>query len=146
MGLRAKLESLQAHLDTGCIVTAYLDDIQILSKEPIIQDAMSFFHATPHDGIQLNPYKCRSINLHESATKLLGSYIGTDPATFIKPEVDLILQALPKVNTLLSQHALLLLRFSIQHKLRHLLRTLPPTTQVLEVWQPLDTALRQAVL
>lgn len=106
---------------------------------------MASFHHTPHDGIQLNACKCRSIDLQESATKTLGSYIGPDPASFIKPEIEAILNVLPKLSTLPSQHAILVLR-SNHLKLRHLLRTLPPTAEVLEAWRPLDQALRQAVL
>jgi hypothetical protein len=45
-----------------------------------------------------------------------------------------------------AQHALLLLRLSLQHKLRHLMRTLVLTDEVNAVWEEWDTCLLRAIL
>ena len=50
------------------------------------------------------------------------------------------------LNDLPAQHALLLLRSSMQGLLRHLMRTLPPTPKVVDMWRTLDRHLLRAVL
>lgn len=82
----------------------------------------------------------------EEDIHILGAYIGPEPANYPKARVDEEIRHLSDLCGLPAQHGLLLLRLSLQHRLRHLLRTLPATERCKDQWLRLDEAVQREVL
>lgn len=82
----------------------------------------------------------------DSEIDLLGGYVGPNPVRFLEKKIESATETLVKLNEVTPQHALLLLRLSIQHKLRHLQRTLPATEEILNAFKNLDQLLLKTVL
>jgi len=85
---------------------------------------------TPNDvGVRLNRDKCRDDDFKDwnFEVELLGSYIRPNPEVFLQKKLDKEMEVLARLDRIPAHHAQLLLRWSIQHRLRHLLRTMNTT-------------------
>ena len=149
IGFRPVLEELQKLLGPDCKVPTYIDDTDVYSKGSVKAVVYEFFdqEAIKKRGIFLNVAKSEETMLH-SGTELdmLGSYVGPRPEAWLEAKVAQQIDQLNRLDTITAQHSLLLLRLSLQQKLRHLMRSLPPTPEVLLVWKKWDGHLQQAVL
>lgn len=151
LGYRPKLEALQRELGDEVYVTAYLDDTHILSTGSVRRTTVALFanqfEGVNADGISLNEAKCKEHFLTgEEDISILGSYLGPDPASYLSSKVDAEIRHLSNLCIIPAQHGLLLLRISLQHRLRHLLRSLPASDECKTEWLRLDMATQQAVL
>ena len=145
---RPVLEDVQRELGPDALASAYLDNTSILSIGSQMQQVFEIFARHAHRGFHLRPDKCHDYNLSTPDVEIetLGGYIGPRPEAFLRRQIVDQIRHLGCLDELPAQHALLLLRFSIQQRLRHLMRTLPPTPAVLEAWQTWDKSLRLQVL
>lgn len=148
IGIRAVVEELQALLGPRFLVIAYLDDIFILSPDDSVKDITLKFFADPSRPISLNSSKCRLYDLHDidnNPVFMLGTCLGSRAAReqFLDAAVNQLEQDLESIHLLPRQHALLLLRQSIQTKLRHLLRTLK-SDDLVHLWQKADDLITSA--
>lgn len=148
--IRDLVEELQAELGEEYLVVAYLDDIYIFAPaDDALAKARAFFDRHADSPLRLNHAKCKSTSFAEAATsgfKMLGSCIGNRDAraAFLRSKIDSFINtSLRAYPYMPRQHALLLLRRSAQHKLRHLLRSLPNDLD--DEWQRLDDALYDTV-
>lgn len=157
LAVRATLESFQRDLTRlhsegrrarqPPIVMAYLDDVYVVSTDPIPLDTIqALLQDAP---VTLNPAKCRMCDLRSQDTEglpVLGSFVGsvTDRRHFLQGKIALFREALQAILLLPRQSTQILLRYSTASILRHLPRTLEPTGLEGE-WQDIDTALLSTV-
>ncbi|KAL5627413.1 hypothetical protein BROUX41_003566 [Berkeleyomyces rouxiae] len=113
------------------LVIAYLDDIYVFSNNAdaiaVVQDTLD----AAGSPIELNPGKCltRSVaDIQASGFSCLGSLVGPIAARrqFLWEKVCEVGKVLDLLTKQSRQAALLLLRGSTAHRIRHLLRTLDP--------------------
>jgi hypothetical protein len=149
LAVRDTVEGLQNMLGPRYLVLAYLDDIFVLApSDDRYNDVLAHFTRGPCP-VRLNPDKCKVFDLREVTTEpihLLGSCIGSTAARtdFLLGKITGIESDLLNLNQLPNQHALLILRSSIQHKLRHLTRYLP-SSDLSTLWDRLDASLWSAI-
>ncbi|KAJ0133569.1 Regulatory protein LEU3 [Fusarium oxysporum f. sp. albedinis] len=148
LAFRPTLETLAAKLPKATLV-AYLDDLYILDLAPngTLQVAKKVFFRSP---FQLNLTKSKEIairDLKEEGIKALGSFIGpiAPKRAFLEGKIRALKDALSALQDLPKQHALLLLRGSIQLLLRHLQWQLDPIG-LEDLWDQADSLIRQAVI
>nr|XP_031857098.1 uncharacterized protein CI109_007546 [Kwoniella shandongensis]KAA5524169.1 hypothetical protein CI109_007546 [Kwoniella shandongensis] len=145
--LKDAINELQALLGEKYSVLAYLDDIFILGEDDgALQIATEYF-GREDSPLRLNRTKCKQVTIEDVRTsaggfRLLGSCVGSLEArrTFLQGEIDEVRESLQHLNQLPKQHALLILRFSCQQKLRHLQPTLY-STDLGDLWDQLDEML-----
>jgi hypothetical protein len=123
---------------------SYLDDV---NETDFNKTTISFFDKA---SVQLNSAKCKLFDLSpmmQEGIPLLGSCIGSNAAraAFLLEKVVEVEADLMSLGTVPHQHALLILRKSIQHKLRHLMRHLPTGNTTTLLWTRLDEAMWTAV-
>jgi len=146
--IRDTVERLRDMLGPGYLVLAYLDDIFILAPSADrLPDILALF-AAESCPVRLNVDKCKTYDLACLDTQpmpVLGSFIGSnaDRTTFLLDKVVKVEADLRNLHLLPRQHGLLLLRKSIQHKLRHLTRHLQ-SEDLDPVWNRLDSSLWSA--
>jgi hypothetical protein len=149
LSIRDTVEALQDMLGPTYLVLAYLDDIFILAPNgDRLIDILAHFEREQCP-VRLNPAKCRTYDLSKIADepiKILGSCIGrqADRASFLLDKVVKLEADLNDLHLLPRQFALLVLRKSIQHKLRHLSRHLQ-SDDLPDLWRRLDASLWTAV-
>jgi hypothetical protein len=149
LAIRDTVEGLRDMLGPTYLVLAYLDDIFILAPNgDRLIDILAHFD-TQQCPVRLNPAKCKTYDLSKvdsEPIKVLGSCIGSqaDRAAFLLDKVVKVEADLANLHLLPRQYALLLLRKSIQHKLRHLSRHLQ-SDDLPELWHRLDASLWTAV-
>ena len=148
LAFRPTLETLAAKLPDVTLV-AYLDDLYILNPAPngTLEAARKVFSRSP---FQLNLTKSKEIairDLKEEGIKALGSFIGpiAPKRAFLEGKIRTLKEALTALQDLPKQHALLLLRGSIQLLLRHLQRQLDPIG-LEDLWEEADSLIRQAII
>lgn len=148
LAYRPVLEALMKKLGTRCLVAAYQDDTYVLAPRDVRAEVECFFGQHADVGLELNSKKSKSYRLDDPdvALTVLGSYLGPDPAGFLQEQVNAELAAYPVLSELPAQHALLLIRKSLQFKLRHLMRTLPPHDDLLRIWDSLDRVLVKRIM
>ncbi len=142
------LQDLSRTLGDHILPSAYLEDSPLLTVGNRMNDVKTVYARHRHRGIIISEEKTRNHRILEPSfqVQLLGGYLGPYPEAFLETLVQEEIQKLLKLDSLTPQHSLLLLRFSIQQRLRHLMRTLPPTPQVLAQFELWDKALLRAVL
>jgi hypothetical protein len=164
IAVRPTLETIQERLPRATIVS-YLDDTIILNKDTIqdpkkrniwSKETLNWDLPTPTlDTVQqvlesspltLNTSKSteyRVARLRETGLNTLGTYIGPQYGRkrFLRSKRATLETILKRLEGLPKQYALLLLRGSIQHLLRHLLRTLNPAG-LKEEWSQIDKAIQ----
>lgn len=142
--IRQLIAQLQRYIPDSYTV-AYLDDVYVFSNSPDtlreIANQMTFSELR----LRLNMTKSRIYYLHEvrqTGLKALGSFVGPEgpKLLFLHMQLSKIRNDLEALSDLPNQHALILLRQSIQLKLRHLARTMD-TTSFEEFWHEVDQAL-----
>ncbi|CEJ95177.1 hypothetical protein VHEMI10674 [[Torrubiella] hemipterigena] len=140
---RPTIEALQRKLPNSRIF-AYLDDLYVLGsrKDPEIKPVL--LETFTEYNLELNIRKTKEHRIEDLRTTglpVLGSFIGPRAArkTFLEKKIDKYNSILLTLRTLPKQHALLLLKGSINHLLRHLLRQLDPRG-LTELWQQADAA------
>ncbi|TXB98911.1 hypothetical protein FocTR4_00012312 [Fusarium oxysporum f. sp. cubense] len=112
-----------------------------------LEAARKVFSRSP---FQLNLTKSKEIairDLKEEGIKALGSFIGpiAPKRAFLEGKIRTLQEALTALQDLPKQHALLLLRGSIQLLLRHLQRQLDPIG-LEDLWEEADCLIRQAII
>ena len=148
VGIRPVLQRLIDSLGPDYMLVAYLDDICILGGPDSLERAKSFFQ-TAQPSIQLNMTKSKLVALQDARTnglQLLGTCLGPTEARerFLLAKIEAEERLFDSLINLPHQHALLLLRTSIQQNLRHLQRSLP-THDLGHLWKRLDTSLHNAL-
>ncbi|CEJ95204.1 hypothetical protein VHEMI10699 [[Torrubiella] hemipterigena] len=140
---RPTIEALQRKLPNSRIF-AYLDDLYVLGsrKDPEIKPVL--LETFTEHNLELNIRKTKEHKIEDLRTTglpVLGSFVGPRAArkTFLEKKIDNYNSILLTLRTLPKQHALLLLKGSINHLLRHLLRQLDPRG-LTELWQQADAA------
>jgi hypothetical protein len=145
IAIRDTVEALQNMLGPTYLVLAYLDDIFILAPhEHRFKDVLAHF-TRPACPVRLNPAKCKVFDLRDVAQtpiSVLGSCIGSTVArsSFLLDKVIKVESDLSNLHLLPHHHALLILRKSVQHKLRHLTRHLR-SDDLGPLWRQLDASL-----
>ena len=147
LGIRPTLEALIKALPQATLC-AYLDDLFILNREAqgTLKKASEVLQEAP---IRLNLTKCKEVqigDLQREGTEALGTFIGPlrGRLGFLVRKINSFQDTLCALGDLPKQHALLLLRGSIQLQLRHLLRQLNPIGLECE-WERADFAVRKAI-
>ena len=149
LSIRDTVERLRDMLGPEYLVLAYLDDIFILAPfADRLPDIMAYFE-TDNCPVRLNPAKCKTYDLtkiNNQPIQVLGSCIGSmaNRTTFLLDKITKVEADLNNLHLLPKQHALLVLRKSIQHKLRHLTRHLK-SDDLPTLWRRLDASLWSAV-
>ncbi|KAL2073950.1 hypothetical protein VTL71DRAFT_11276 [Oculimacula yallundae] len=148
LSIRPMLENLQIALPKATII-AYLDDIYVLDPGtypllPRITKALRL-----KGPITLNQKKCSDdlvLDLREKGLKVLGTFIGPlrPRRKFLQAKASDLSKALDALKDLPKQHALLLLRGSVQLLLRHLQRQLF-SDDMPDLWAYIDRIIRVAV-
>ncbi|CAD7062883.1 unnamed protein product, partial [Tilletia caries] len=146
---------LQDFLGENARLVCYFDDWTILAKDPgVLEKVKAFFarkaSAGQSCGLDLSSTKCRELSRDEvqrDGVQVLGTMIGgvEARARFLREKVADEVEVLGRLRSLGRQDALLLLTKSIQHTLRHLLRTLN-TDGITNPWHNLDHALHDALV
>nr|XP_031862100.1 uncharacterized protein CI109_002513 [Kwoniella shandongensis]KAA5529172.1 hypothetical protein CI109_002513 [Kwoniella shandongensis] len=147
LAIKDAVDELQALLGEKYLVLAYLDDIFILGEDDgALQKAIDFF-GSGQSPLRLNRSKCKQVDLDEvmkndEGFRLLGSCVGSVEArqAFLQKKIEEVGGEIRELHQLPKQHALLILRFSCQQKLRHLQQTLLPT-DLDATWDELDNLL-----
>ena len=150
LAIRRTLKDLVRELGPAQLLVSYLDDMYVLSSVPgTLVDVRGWWEARG-SSVRLNAAKSAEVSLarvRRDGLRVLGTALG--PADFrrgfLQAKVDRQVALLAKLPDLKSQHALLLLRFSLQQDLRHLQRSLR-TDDMAGCWAQLDGALVEAVL
>jgi len=147
LAIRPTLEALQETLPQALII-AYFDDIYLLNKGPEspLQAATEVLAGSP---VTLNLSKSSEhpvASLKTQGLKALGTLIGPVSARrqFLQGKINALEEALDALKALPKQHALLLLRGSIQLLLRHLLRQLEPEG-LEDLWEKTDALIYNAI-
>jgi hypothetical protein len=147
LAIRDTVDGLQSMLGSSYLVLAYLDDIFVLAPSASgYDDTLAFFHDAP---VRLNANKCQLFDLRDTKTQpvhLLGSCVGSvdSRSAFLLDKVTSLETDLHNLRLLPHQHALLILRKSLQHKLRHLMRHLD-SHDLPHLWARLDASLWNAL-
>lgn len=147
LAIKDTIDALQELLGPDHLVLAYLDDIFVLAPSPdSLPQVIGHFADAP---VQLNAAKCKVYDLgrvDEEPIHILGTCIGSKPARerFLLDKVASIETDLNNLRLLPHQHALLVLRKSLQHKLRHLTRQLR-SDDLSHMWSRLDASLWNAM-
>lgn len=147
LAIKDTIVSLQATLGPDHLVLAYLDDIFILAPSAeSLPLALNHFEDAP---VQLNPAKCKVYDLRNLDNKpvyILGTCIGNQAARerFLLDKILAVETNLQNLRRLPHQHSLLILRQSLQHKLRHLTRQLA-SDDLPHLWARLDESLWSAL-
>lgn len=149
VGVRDTIEALQSEVGSEAVVYAYLDDMYLLAKSEAVFDRVVQFFERRQTGLSLNVAKCAvksKEQIRTEGTEILGSFVGPQHARrqFL---LDRIRAEIPKFSALADlpkQHALLILRLSLQQNLRHLMRTLD-TADIADAWDELDEQLWEAL-
>jgi len=151
VAFRQFLDDLQEHLGPDHTIIAYLDDVYILGPNESILDKVISFASQPehHAPAALNRDKCHVTSLaaiSDNGLEMLGTYVGpkTGRIKFLADRIEEQTDVLSRLGSLPRQHALLLLRSSIQLNLRHLLRSLD-STEIEHVWSRLDELIQTAL-
>jgi hypothetical protein len=156
LAIRDTLSALKDHLASLSpdypppIILAYLDDIVILTNDPITIDHVTNFLSSRRSSLSLNRPKSTIDDVDDirrSGITLLGTAVGSRDfrRAFLEKKVDEQVQLLDQLPSLDFQSALLLLRQCIQHNLRHLQRCLR-TDDLPGCWDELDRELQHAIL
>lgn len=148
LAIRPFLEDLSKCIGSEHSLFAYLDDIFILSMDgTALAEVNAFFNgrASP---IALNRAKCRSTtfdDIRHTGYELLGTCVGPRPIrhSFLTAKIEVEKTNLQKLDQLHHQHALLILRLSLQQNLRHLQRSLR-SHDLPHLWTVLDNAILTA--
>lgn len=148
LSLRNPLERIQQELPDSQIV-AYLDDIYGLEKSlrPELLDVAE--RILKEGGLRINRAKSsqKAISaVRREGMEVLGTFIGPRRlrAEFLGRKATILAESLQLLSGIPKQHALLLLRGSLSHQLRHLLRQLNP--EGLEpIWEAIDESVRVQV-
>lgn len=147
LGIRPTLEALQAKIPQAKLIS-YFDDIYALNPGPEspLTAAIEVLEDSP---VTLNVAKSNEYTvqqLQSQGLKALGTLIGPLQArrTFLQGKIEVLGAALDTLRQLPKQHALLLLRGSVQMLLRHLLRQLDPTG-LLDLWKTADSLIQGCV-
>lgn len=150
ISMRQTLEHLHARLGPNYLIFAYLDDIVILGPDGDFLQCVLDLFSTPECPISLNADKCRMHSLDDvrsspTGLEILGTCIGSLEArtSFLQRKVEKMEKDLHCLDLLPKQHSLLVLRQSLQQKLRHLLRSLD-STDLSHLWKRLDASLWSA--
>ena len=153
---REVLEDVEPKLNAGNLnsftiarILAYLDDTKIYCFTSRIEEVKKIFLAHRHRGIILNvsPNKtCEKELKPETEIKILGGYIGPLPEQFLLAKIEEEAQHILRLSSIEAHHAVILLRISLQHRLRHLLRSLPSSEGLRAIWAEMDKHIRKAVL
>ncbi|KAE8240653.1 hypothetical protein A4X03_0g8455, partial [Tilletia caries] len=146
---------LQEFLGEDALLVCYFDDWTILAKRPgVLERVKALFAAKEAEGqtcgLALSSGKCKEMSREEVRTEgvqVLGTMIGgvAPRARFLAEKIREEVEVLGRLRSLGRQDALLLLTKSIQHTLRHLLRTLS-TDGIDSHWNELDNALHEALV
>jgi hypothetical protein len=154
LAIRDTISSLRSHLstftDSPPIILAYLDDIVILTNDPLTIGRVAKFLSFIRSPFVLNQAKS-SIDSFDSirrtGIKLLGTAVGSRDfrLAFLEKKVDEQVLLLSQLPSLSFQSALLLLRQCIQQNLRHLQRSLK-TDDLDGCWDDLDSMLQRSLL
>jgi hypothetical protein len=146
LAIRETIDTLQSRLGPDHLVLAYLDDVFVLAPDASsFNETLSHFDSAP---VRLNPSKCKIFDLRDTATQpihLLGSCIGDKAGreSFLLAKIAKLETDLQSLRLLPAQHALLVLRKSLQHKLRHLMQHLY-SADLPHLWKRLDASLWDA--
>jgi hypothetical protein len=148
IGIRGLLARLATSLGPDHLVLAYLDDIYILGGQDCLERAQELLEAA-QPSISLNLAKSKLISLdraRQEGLEVLGTCLGPTAARerFLAAKIEQEEALLDRLSALPHQHALLLLRTSIQQNLRHLQRSLP-SDDLKHLWKRLDASLAAAV-
>jgi hypothetical protein len=149
MAIRDSLQDFLDAMPDDTRLVAYMDDIYLLGTAPdLLERSIAWFREHP-DVLQLNPSKCSTLSLaqlRQHGMPMLGTFIGSKEARtqFLQSKIDEQAALVAKLSDLPNQHALLLLRLSIQQNLRHLMRTLD-SSGLEDLWAELDTLLHAAL-
>lgn len=147
LAIRDTVNGLQDMLGPDHLVLAYLDDIFILAPSPdSLPTVLGHFTNSP---VQLNPAKCKTYDLRrldDQPIHVLGTCIGSKNAreSFLLDKITAVEKDIQNLRLLPHQHALLILRKSLQHKLRHLTRQLK-SDDMPHLWDRLDASLWNAL-
>lgn len=151
LGIRDTLERIVQMLGPQSIVLAYLDDVVIINNYPdTVKKVDELLNSGEIDApIKMNVAKCKSTTIAEIETTgldLLGTHVGGIESTqaFLRAKIDETLPGIQMLEGMEKQHALLVMRLSLQNKLRHLMRTLNPTA-IYDLWASLDKQHWEAV-
>lgn len=146
LAIRDTVDSLQSLLGHEYLVLAYLDDIFVLAPGPEgYAQTLSHFDEAP---VQLNPAKCKLYDLRVASdipVRVLGSCVSNTAGreSFLLEKITALEDDLHSLRRLPAQHALLILRKSLQHKLRHLMRHLR-SDDLPHLWRWLDASVWDA--
>ena len=153
---REVLEDAERKLNAGISTASPLltswhifDDTKIYCFTSRIEEVKKIFLAHRHRGIILNvsPNKtCEKELKPETEIKILGGYIGPLPEQFLLAKIEEEAQHILRLDSIEAHHAVILLRISLQHRLRHLLRSLPSSEGLRAIWAEMDKHIRKAVL
>jgi hypothetical protein len=145
IAIRDTVDLLQDFLGSDYLVMAYLDDVFVLGNSSDGLDLCLDFFSHDDAPLTLNSRKCKLFdlrNIDASPVTALGTCIGSRSAraTFLADRTsDFSTKAL-NLNSVPKQHALLILRKSMQLKQRHLLRSMQ-SDDILAQWEELDSAI-----
>nr|XP_031858929.1 uncharacterized protein CI109_005596 [Kwoniella shandongensis]KAA5526001.1 hypothetical protein CI109_005596 [Kwoniella shandongensis] len=145
IGIREAVDELQAILGDRYLVLAYLDDIFILGEDDQGLAIATEYFAREDSPLSLNVRKCKQVSVEEIVERgieLLGSCVGSTAVRdrFLSDKITEIESEVEALGPFPKQHALLMLRQSIQQKLRHLQRTLL-SPDLAGCWDRLDRVL-----
>lgn len=148
LSIRNPLEQIQRELPE-CQIVAYLDDIYGLEKSlrPELLDVAE--RILKEGGLRINRAKSsqKAISaVRKEGMEALGTFIGPRRlrAEFLEQKATVLAESLQLLSGIPKQHALLLLRGSLSHQLRHLLRQLNP--EGLEpIWEAIDESVRAQI-
>ena len=145
LAFRPTLEALAERLPNATLI-AYLDDLYILGKSNSLEVVKEVLEGSPFT-LNLTKTKEKSIEeLRASGLAALGTFLGPRDQRwdFLRQQVLSLETAIEALRDLPKQHALLLLRGSIQLLLRHLLRQLNPEG-LLDLWEEADSLILRAI-
>lgn len=144
VGVRSILEQLRTALGPDYSILAYLDDVYILGPEPAQQQVTHFLNSIQSPlKLNLRKTEAHSVDhIRRQGIKVLGTCIGPAEVRqdFLSDKISLLSNKLSQLRGLPSQHAFLLLKYSLQQELRHLQRSLDPTA-ILPLWGQADKLL-----
>ena len=81
-----------------------------------------------------------------SRSAVLDRVRAADQDLFLRKRIEKEVDTLCLLDQIPAQHAILILRWSFQHRLRHLLRTLDDNDEMLKIWRLYDDALLGVIL
>jgi hypothetical protein len=157
LSIRKTLARLKDHLSsfpsssaTPPLILAYLDDIVLLTNDPLTIQRTSSFLTYTRSSLSLNVDKSTIDSfdsIRNNGINLLGTAVGSRAfrLNFLTKKVQQQVDIITRLPSLSFQSAFILTKRCIQQNLRHLQRQLK-TDDLTEVWHQLDSLFQHTIL